>query len=89
MINETRKVNRAENPFWTNSNILQFDCGKSLNLLVDNIPLCFDETKKLVIAHNNGIRKKIKTLKRQLSQLDKIQNEIWENFTTLLLKHFR
>jgi hypothetical protein len=89
MISETRRVNKAENLTWMNSNILQYDCSKSLNLLVDNVPRCFDETKKLIITHNNGLRKKIKTLKDQLIRLDKSQGDRWGNFTNSLIQHFR
>jgi hypothetical protein len=67
MNDETRRINNAENLVWTNSNIFQFDCGKSLNLLVDNVPQCFDELKKLTVTHNTNVRKKRKTLKDQLT----------------------
>jgi hypothetical protein len=89
MIEETRKTREAESLVWTNLNILLFDCGKWLNLLVENVPGCSDDVKKLVVMNRQGLRKKVNTLKESFKSLDQTQNERWENFARSLLQHFR
>jgi hypothetical protein len=48
-----------------------------------------NKMRRLIIRHNDGIRKKIKTLKDHLKLLDRSQNQRWDNFVLSLSKHFR
>jgi hypothetical protein len=89
MIDDTRRFAGVDQLIWLHSNVLQYDESNTLDLVVDNVPQCFNEIRRLIVRHNQGIRKKIKTLKDHLKLLDKSQNLRWDNFALTLSKHFR
>jgi hypothetical protein len=63
MIDETRRVEGVDQLRWLNSDVLQYGESTTLDLVVDNVPQCFNEIKRLILEHSEGTRRKIKTLK--------------------------
>jgi hypothetical protein len=60
MIDDTRRAASVDQLRWLNSNVLQYDDSNTFDLVVDNVPQCFNEIRRIIIRHSDGTRKKIK-----------------------------
>jgi hypothetical protein len=89
MINDIRKAAGIDQLRWLHASISQAEDGDILDMIVENIPQCFNGIRRLIIKHNNSMRKKIKTLNDQLKSLDRTQNQRLDIFTSSLSIHFR
>jgi hypothetical protein len=54
MIGDTRRAVGIDQLRWLNSNISQYESSNAFHLVVDNVPQCFNEIRRLVIKHNAG-----------------------------------
>jgi hypothetical protein len=66
MINDIRKAAGVDQLRRLNANISQVEDGDILDIVVENIPQCFNGIRRLIIKHNNARNKKVKTLNDQL-----------------------
>jgi hypothetical protein len=63
MIDDTRKATGVGQLRWLNSSVSQYDSSNALDLVVDNVPQCFNEIRRLIIRHSDEIKRMSRTLK--------------------------
>jgi hypothetical protein len=75
MVGDIRKAAGVDQLRWLNSNFIQVEDGDILDMVVQNIPQCFNGIRRLIIKHSNAMNNKIKTLNDQLKLTDRTQNQ--------------